>query len=413
MLSFLAKIIIPFALSSTLFSTNKDHSKPIQQPLCANLETCQIIDLKNETLFQYYKQYVTKNDLSPDFSFENFVDFFNQTGLEFKEFYDQYISDRSTIIPAVTSFSSSADADKYMLSSTFYETTPISLFKNGAPLYNALSYSNVRVGDILFEDKIENFHHMGVVVDTNHSFTNVVGTYNTYIQTIEAVNSQNGVQYGYLDDARVIDHNVKILRYNVRVLTLSEQNNICYFLEQQLGKAYSIHSPLNTSINATSWYCTELVWCAYEFIGLCLAPNLNIVDTMILYGDEIISGNKLSEVLLEKANFLSFTIVSKSSNKWNLKLFNPTNSVVGAQYNTKMCFEDDAKSWTGLNNLQTVAINYHSFAEITISENWFATTIAASYIANSAGINERLITYANNLNSSKKTLSEYAIYRVE
>lgn len=272
MLSFLAKIIIPFALSSTLFSTNKDHSKPIQQPLCANLETCQIIDLKNETLFQYYKQYVTKNDLSPDFSFENFVDFFNQTGLEFKEFYDQYISDRSTIIPAVTSFSSSADADKYMLSSTFYETTPISLFKNGAPLYNALSYSNVRVGDILFEDKIENFHHMGVVVDTNHSFTNVVGTYNTYIQTIEAVNSQNGVQYGYLDDA---------------------------------------------------------------------------------------------------------------------------------------------KSWTGLNNLQTVAINYHSFAEITISENWFATTIAASYIANSAGINERLITYANNLNSSKKTLSEYAIYRVE
>ena len=52
-------------------------------------------------------------------------------------------------------------------------------------------------------------------------------------------------------------------------------------------------------------------------------------------------------------------------------------------------------------------------AEITISENWFATTIAASYIANSAGINERLITYANNLNSSKKTLSEYAIYRVE
>lgn len=61
----------------------------------------------------------------------------------------------------------------------------------------------------------------------------------------------------------------------------------------------------------------------------------------------------------------------------------------------------------------TFAINYHSFAEITISENWFSTTIAASYIANSAGINERLITYANNLNSSKKTLSEYAIYRVE
>lgn len=104
---------------------------------------------------------------------------------------------------------------------------------------------------------------------------------------------------------------------------------------------------------------------------------------------------------------------NEALNKWNLKLFNPTNSVVGAQYNTKMCFEDDAKSWTGLNNLQTVAINYHSFAEITISENWFATTIAASYIANSAGINERLITYANNLNLSKKTLSEYAIYRVE
>ncbi len=54
-------------------------------------------------------------------------------------------------------------------------------------------------------------------------------------------------------------------------------------------------------------------------------------------------------------------------------------------------------------NVNSVTINPYSSAYVFISENWFATTIAVSYQYN----NCRIISYADNLDATEKTLSQY------
>lgn len=88
------------------------------------------------------------------------------------------------------------------------------------------------------------------------------------------------------------------------------------------------------------------------------------------------------------------------------------NKIVTTEKTGNDSIDNDAANWTGLNDLKTIQIGYKSFADIYISTNWFATTIVSGYTANSNGINERLITYANSLDASSKTLSESTIYQV-
>lgn len=61
-----------------------------------------------------------------------------------------------------------------------------------------------------------------------------------------------------------------------------------------------------------------------------------------------------------------------------------------------LLFDDDAKKWTGLNDVKSVTIGANQTKQVSISENFFATTVAFSYI-NSG---ERLITYVNSLTTS-------------
>ena len=64
-------------------------------------------------------------------------------------------------------------------------------------------------------------------------------------------------------------------------------------------------------------------------------------------------------------------------------------------YNTKMCFEDDAKNWTGLNDPGEVeTISAYGSKSVDVSENWFATCVAFSFQRNG----KRYITYAYDLN---------------
>ena len=73
-------------------------------------------------------------------------------------------------------------------------------------------------------------------------------------------------------------------------------------------------------------------------------------------------------------------------------------------YNSLMCFDNDAKGWTSqLKNWKNnkVTIYYNDYKDVVISENWFATTIAISYVAR----NTRYITYANGLQSNSQQLN--------
>ena len=63
---------------------------------------------------------------------------------------------------------------------------------------------------------------------------------------------------------------------------------------------------------------------------------------------------------------------------------------------SKMCFLTDAKNWTGLSNVKSITIPARTSTTVKISENWFATSIAVSYVK--GGV--RRITYADELNTN-------------
>ncbi len=94
--------------------------------------------------------------------------------------------------------------------------------------------------------------------------------------------------------------------------------------------------------------------------------------------------------------YLTLSNLGKSNGSWSIKITNPLNQAVTVEYNTKMCFTDDAKNWSGLSDIGTVTIAANSSATVSISTNWFATAIAVSYELEGY----RIISYANELDTS-------------
>ncbi len=91
------------------------------------------------------------------------------------------------------------------------------------------------------------------------------------------------------------------------------------------------------------------------------------------------------------------SIEKKDGNKWYITITNTFSQKIVIYYNSKMCNENDAQNWTGLNDIKTINVNANSEAHVIIQENWFATCITMSYVIN----NERVITYANKLDANK------------
>lgn len=103
----------------------------------------------------------------------------------------------------------------------------------------------------------------------------------------------------------------------------------------------------------------------------------------------------VSEQKLIHYDYLNISNEGKD-NGWKIKITNPTSDSLIVSYNSKMCNFDDAKNWKNLKDIKTIFISSNSSSIIKISENWFATSIAVSYVADS----KRLITYATDLNTN-------------
>lgn len=118
---------------------------------------------------------------------------------------------------------------------------------------------------------------------------------------------------------------------------------------------------------------------------------------------------KSSNVSLQEINdyFLELSINGKSSTLWGIRAKNKTDNVIGIFYNEKMCFSDDAKLWTNLNDIRTLAAMPKETRTIGIYENWSATTIALSYTTYYMGKQVRLISYADGLNSTTSEMNVY------
>lgn len=92
-------------------------------------------------------------------------------------------------------------------------------------------------------------------------------------------------------------------------------------------------------------------------------------------------------------DYLELDVAGKIGSIWLIEITNTSSMGIEVEYNAKMCYWDDARNWTGLNDVAKIDLKPYETKEISISENWFATSIACSYIDNG----HRVITCANNL----------------
>lgn len=105
-------------------------------------------------------------------------------------------------------------------------------------------------------------------------------------------------------------------------------------------------------------------------------------------------------------NYLGLRITKKDGLTWSLKVTNPLNQNLTVEYNSKMCFYEDAEEWKNLKDIKTIKLNKGSSCVIEIGSNWFATSVAVSYKINSI----RYISYADNLNKDSKTMNLHYNY---
>lgn len=117
---------------------------------------------------------------------------------------------------------------------------------------------------------------------------------------------------------------------------------------------------------------------------------------MIIYATGM---DKMCNMRWDKINFvhykyLQITNSGKSNGMWQINVKNPLSTEVTVCYNKKMCNEGDAREWKGLKDENYITLDPNQTKPFYINTNWFATSVAFSYIAEDGA---RVITYANGL----------------
>lgn len=262
------------------------------------------------------------------------------------------------------------------------------------PNIKAFKYSKIAVGDIIYEGASKSpLKHAAFVYKTNQN-----SFYGEYVQTVEAV--AGGVQYGFLDDTRMVDFGVSIYRV-YRAGELGVVQSAREFIKEQIGKPYSTDfTKTKTDINSSKWYCSELIFAAYYYGRMEICSNRDFEfnpDTMPCLPIYLTRGLMNMHVITDTA-YLYISIDSFADGLWNkaywkIKITNLNYFSVNVEYNTKMCNLDDAKNWTNLKDTVDLNIDAGVTKTVNIYQNWFATSITVSYIFNGY----RYITYGTEL----------------
>lgn len=103
---------------------------------------------------------------------------------------------------------------------------------------------------------------------------------------------------------------------------------------------------------------------------------------------------------------LDVSIICKVGYVWTLDVTNNTGSTKTIEYNSRMCYKNDASHWNGLKNEKSKVLANGETCQLTIQENYSADGIAISYVMGSS----RYIFYANNLDE-KGTMTAYSSTR--
>lgn len=406
-------LFIPIMSTSVVASAEELDTTEKNQP--STVEVLSYLDIF-ENYYEIILNELKENDIEMPFSFGQFCEGYYSHEYDIAVYTDMVIDysieyvakygtdnkDIALLYSSGSSGSSSGDADYILKTTVDYSVTPSSAFVR-TPNYNGyvtqtFDYSTLQIGDIVHESETVFFNtgHTAIISDVSHA-----SAYGDYIQTIEAVGS--GVSYGMLDDNRMVNFGVMILR--VVGATQSDREDAVYFAEQQIGKPYSLNTlRLNTSINSSQWYCSELVYAAYNYVGIDIGVRKDeygfdyTMQLGCLPWDIYYSYNTYDKGV-KGANYIDIQLLYGP--RWQVRIFNNTGSGRAVYYNSKMAFKDDAKNWSGLSDIKSVYIASGSYTTVTITENWFATDIAISVIIGG----NRYVTYAHNLESTYYTMS--------
>ncbi len=261
------------------------------------------------------------------------------------------------------------------------------------PMYFSLDFSAVFEGCIAYESITDlGTGHTAFIYNTSKN-----SDYGTYIQTIEAV--EGGVQFGYLDDARMLDFGVIIL--GVKGGTSDTISLAKAFCLAQIGKPYNLQlNGVHTSIDSESWYCSELIYAAYMSGGVDISgsekTNTNLISPAELYESDATMTlySYTNEVL---STFLKIVVNSSTWFHCSITITNNTYYDRDVEYNSKLCNSKDAMDWSGLSDIVAISIPAKSSVTLTISTNWFADYVTVGFIS----YGYRFITYATDVDQSE------------
>lgn len=195
--------------------------------------------------------YAADNGISLDMTFDDFLASCNgQSAAEYEKTFYEVFS-----VPSAQTYSgSSSGSNKY-----YYNTGSSCPAEATYSKYNLLDV--VQKGDIIYEAN-GGFGVTGHIAIVEGVYTTIGGK--KYIRIIEAIDV--GVKRGILDDTRVDDKAVTILR--VDGATSTNITNAINFCINQLDKPYKFDLAKDTSSDEEDWYCSELVWAAYKNQGI-------------------------------------------------------------------------------------------------------------------------------------------------
>jgi len=262
-----ALMIVSMGLTTTAFASNDVQLK----------EDVQIVEAYRSVM-----TYAQENNIPLDMSFETFIEEYKNGNYDNVDQYIEVYHDILEVPENRLINPASSGSSKW-----YYNT--------GTSLPQAADYSEYRLldvvkkGDIIFEANggFGVTGHTAIVEGIYYSSTQK----QSYVRVVEAIDV--GVVRSILDDGRVDDKNVTVLR--VSSASSSQINNAVSFCTGQLGKAYKLDFAKNTSPNEKDWYCSELIWAAYYNQGINIETN-SVINEPGVTPRDIRNGNKTSIV---------------------------------------------------------------------------------------------------------------------
>ena len=213
----------------------------------------------------------TQTDTGLQTAYENIMSYAEEHGIDLNMTYDDFLSNYNGqsvqsyeqsyypvfVSPTVENTRSSGSSGS---GNTYYYNTGYSCpSEANYSKYNLIDV--VKKGDVIYEAN-GGFGITGHIAIVDGIYTKSDGS--KYIRIIEAIDV--GVKRGILDDTRVDDKAVTILR--VSGATSDNITEAVKFCRGEVGSSYNLDLGKDTSSDETDWYCSELVWAAYKNQGI-------------------------------------------------------------------------------------------------------------------------------------------------